>query len=87
LVDILVAFGESLLGELGHFSFHHAVFVTEKTVRSSEEALKGDNLLEESELGVGSLLAALLLRLLDGLVDGGVDLGVNLGSGKGGKIG
>ena len=74
LVDILVAFFESLLCELGDLALHHALLVSEQTVRSSKEALESNYFLEESELGV-SLLVDLgfslsFLLLFDCLLDG-----------------
>jgi hypothetical protein len=87
LRDIGVAFFESLFGELSDFSSHHALLVLEKAVGSTEEAVEGDNFLEESELGVGLLLGLLGLGRLDGLLDGLVDLGVDFTSRQGGDAG
>jgi len=80
LGDISVALLELLLSELSYLSSHHALLVLEKAVRSTEEAVKADNFLEESELGVGTLV----LGRLDGLLNGGVDLVVNLLGGESG---
>jgi hypothetical protein len=66
LVDILISILESLLGEFGDFTFHHALLILEKAIRSSEEAIQSDNFLEESELRVRF---ALFLRF-DGLING-----------------
>lgn len=87
LRDVSVALLESSLGELSDFSSHHALLVLEKAVGSTEEAVKGDNLLEESELGVGLLLSFLGLRGLDCLLNGRVDLSVDLAGGQGGDAG
>ena len=80
LRDVGVALSELLLSELGDLTLHHALLVLEKAVRSTEEAVKADNFLEESELGVGTLV----LGRLDGLLNGGVDLVVNLLGGESG---
>ena len=78
LRDIGVALFESFLGELSDFSSHHALLVLEKAVWSTEEAIEGDNFLEESELGVGLLLSFLRLLRLNGLLNGRVNLSVDL---------
>jgi hypothetical protein len=83
LRDISVALSESLLSELGNLTSHHALLVLEKAVWSTKEAVKGDNFLEESKLGVG-----LLGRLrLDGFLNGRVDLSVDLVVREGGDAG
>lgn len=74
LLNVLVSIFESLLCELSNLSGHHALLVLEKAVGASEEAIKGHDLLEESELGISFLVGV----ALDGLFDGGVDLSVNL---------
>jgi hypothetical protein len=72
-LDISVSLSNLALGELSDLSGLHARFVLEEALRSSEEALKRDNLLEESKLGVGSRLLmgsnSLLKSLLDLVVD------------------
>jgi len=83
LANILVSSLESLLGKFSNLSVHHALLILEKAVRSTKEAVKGDNLLEESELGVGFVS---VLRL-NGLLDGGVNLGINFLFREGGKTG
>jgi hypothetical protein len=87
LRDIGVALLESLLGELGDLSSHHALLVLEKAVWSTEEAIEGDNLLEESKLGVGLLISLLGLLGLDGLLNGRVDLSVDLVGWEGSNAG
>jgi hypothetical protein len=66
LIDVLVALFESLFGKLGNFASHHALLVSEEAITSSEEALEGYDLLEETELGVGLLLNLTLLLGFDG---------------------
>lgn len=83
LRDICVAILELFLGELSDLSGHHALLVLEEAVGATKEAIKADHFLEESELGVGFLLAL----GLDGLLDCGVDLRVNLLGGEGGDAG
>jgi hypothetical protein len=83
LANILVSSLESLLGKFSNLSVHHALLILEKAVRSTKKAVKGDNLLEESELGVGFVS---VLRL-NGLLDGGVNLGINFLFREGGKTG
>jgi len=78
LVDILVSSLELLLGEFSNLSRHHALLILEEAVRSTEEAIEGDNFLEESELGVGLVLRFGRLLRLDCLLDGRVDLSVDL---------
>ena len=74
VIDVVVALLESLLGELSDSSGSHAVLVLEEAGWSSKEALKRNNLLKETKLGVGTRVGL----GLDCLLDGGVDLGVNL---------
>ena len=50
LVDILVSSLESLLGEFGNLTGHHALLILEEAIRSSKEAIKGHNFLKESKL-------------------------------------
>ena len=83
LGNISVALFELCLSELSDLSSHHALLVLEKAVRSTEEAIEAHNFLEESELGVGTLV----LGRFDGLLNGGVDLGVDLLGGEGGNAG
>ena len=78
LVDILVSGLESLLGEFSYLSRHHALLVLEEAIRSSEEAVKGNDLLEESKLGVSLVLGLGTFLSLDSLGNGGVDLSVDL---------
>jgi hypothetical protein len=84
---VVVGLLDLLLSELGDFAGFEALLVFEKAVRTSEEAVEGDNLLQEAKfrLGAGlkvSLLLGgdLLLELSLNLV---VDLGLLLGGGKG----
>jgi len=78
-----VAVLELFLGELGHLSGHHALLVLEEAVGASEEAIEDHHFLEESQLGVGFLLALGFY----GLLDGRVDLRVNLFGREGGNAG
>ena len=78
LVDILVSGLESLLGEFSYLSRHHALLILEEAIRSSKEAIKGNNFLEESELGVSLVLGLGRLLSLDSLSNSGVDLSVDL---------
>jgi len=66
LVDVGVAIFESLFGELGDLSLHHALLVSEEAVRAAEEALEGDDLLEEAKLRVGLFLGLSFNGLLNG---------------------
>jgi hypothetical protein len=79
LVDILVSSFESLLGEFSNLSGHHALLILEEAIGATKEAVKGDNFLEESELGV---VLRSLLRF-NGLLNGGVNLAVDLLFGEG----
>lgn len=79
LVDILVSSFESLLGEFSNLSGHHALLILEEAIGATKEAVKGDNFLEESELGV---VLRSLLRF-NGLLNGGVNLTVDLLFGEG----
>ena len=82
LVDVPVALRELLLGELGNLTLHHGVLVSEEAVRSSEEAFKSNDFLQESKLGVCLLincgLSLCSLLLLNGVLNSGVDLLVDL---------
>ena len=78
LVDILVSGLESLLGEFSYLSRHHALLILKEAIRSSKEAIKGNNFLEESELGVSLVLGLGRLLSLDSLSNSGVDLSVDL---------
>lgn len=79
LVDILVSSFESLLGEFSNLSGHHALLILEEAIGATKEAVKGDDFLEESELGV---VLRSLLRF-NGLLNGGVNLAVDLLLGEG----
>jgi len=79
LVDILVSSFESLLGEFSNLSGHHTLLILEEAIGATKEAVKGDNFLEESELGV---VLRSLLRF-NGLLNGGVNLAVDLLFGEG----
>lgn len=70
---------ESLLGEFGNLTGHHALLILEEAVGATKEAVKGDNFLEESEFGV---VLRTFLRF-DSLLDGGVNLAVDLLLGEG----
>ena len=70
---------ESLLGEFGNLSGHHALLILEEAVGATKEAVKGDNFLEESEFRV---VLRTFLRF-DSLLDGGVNLAVDLLLGEG----
>ena len=87
LINVGVALLELLFGELSHLSLHHGVLVSKEAVGSSEEALKGNDLLQKAELGVGFGLVLLLLRHFDCLCESGVDLRVDLGRREGGQVG
>ena len=78
-MDILVSSLESLLGEFGNLSGHHALLILEEAVGATKEAVKGDNFLEESEFRV---VLRTFLRF-DSLLDGGVNLAVDLLLGEG----
>ena len=78
LSDVLITLLELLLSKLSDSSVDHALLVLEKAGRSTEEAVKRDNLLEESELGVRLSLGSSLLLGNDSLLNGGLDLGVDL---------
>lgn len=65
LGNVLVALLESLLGELGDLSLHHALLVLEEAIRTTKEAIQRYNFLEESELGIGFLLILALNSFLD----------------------
>lgn len=69
LVDVSVSLLKLLLSKLSDLSLHHGLLVSEETVGASEEALEGDHLLQEAELGVGLLLGLGFLLLLDGNFD------------------
>jgi len=87
LLDVWASVLELFLGELGDLSLHHALLVSEEAVGATEEALEGDDLLEEAKLRVGLFLRLSLNSLLDGRVDllvdlsGGEALNAGLGSG------
>lgn len=49
LLDIFVAILELLFGVFGDLALDHALFILEKAVGSTEEAVEGDNFLEETE--------------------------------------
>jgi len=78
VVNVVVALLKSLFGELGDSSSLHGVLILEEASLASKEALEGNDLLEESELGIGLGLRLSLLLGFDGLLDGRVDLGVDL---------
>ena len=59
---VVVGLLDLLLSELGDFTGFEALLVFEKAVRTSEEAVEGDNLLQEAELRrCVSLVISLLL--------------------------
>ena len=74
-LNISVSLSDLALGELSDLSRFHALLVLEEALGSTEEAIEGDDLLEESELGAGSGLLMGSNGLLQGLLDLVVDLG------------
>lgn len=84
LSNVLVALLELLLSKLGDGAVHHALLILEEAVRSTKEAVKSDDLLEEAHLGVSTGVA--LLMGGDGLLDGVVDLGVDLTGRERGRL-
>jgi len=78
LVNILVSFFESLLSECSNLAFHHAFLIFEKAIGSTEEAIKGDDFLEETKLGVSFVLSFFRFLRFDSLFNCGVNLGVDL---------
>ena len=55
LSHIFIAFLKFLFGEFSNSTGHHALLVFEEAVRSTEEAIKTNDFLKESELGVSFL--------------------------------
>jgi hypothetical protein len=74
LGHVLVTFFESLFSKLSNLSGHHALLVLEEAVRSTKEAIKRYNLLEEPKLGVFFRFGVCLDRFLNRGMDLGVDL-------------
>jgi hypothetical protein len=77
-VNILVSFFESLLSEFSYLAFHHAFLVFEKAIGSTEEAIKGDDFLEETKLGVSFVLSLGRFLRFDSLFNCGVNLSIDL---------
>lgn len=78
LVNILVSFFESLLSEFSNLAFHHAFLIFEEAVGSTEEAIEGDNFLEETKFGVSFVLSLGGFLRFDSFFNCGVDLSINL---------
>jgi len=77
-VNILVSFLESLLSKFSDLAFHHAFLVFEEAIGSTEEAIKGDNFLEETKLGVSFVLSLGRFLRFDSFFNCGVNLSINL---------
>jgi len=82
LVNILVSFCESLLSEFSNLAFHHGFLVFEKAIGSTEEAIKGDDFLEETKLGVSFVLSLGRFLRFDSFFNCGVNLSIDLLGGE-----
>jgi len=82
LVNILVSFCESLLSEFSNLAFHHGFLVFEKAIGSTEEAIKGDDFLEETKLGVSFVLSLGRFLRFDSFFNCGVNLSIDLFGGE-----
>ena len=71
LFNVSVSFLELLFGVFGDLTLHHSLLISEETVRSTEETLKSDYFLQETELRIGLLvntgLSLGFLLFFDGL--------------------
>jgi hypothetical protein len=74
LVNVGVTFFKLLFSVFSDLSLHHGLFISEKAVGSTEEALKSNDFLEETKLGISLLInmgfSLRLLLLLNGLLNG-----------------
>jgi hypothetical protein len=77
-VNILVSFLESLLSEFSNLAFHHAFLILEEAIGSTKEAIKGDNFLEETKLGVSFVLSLGRFLRFDSFFNCGVNLSIDL---------
>jgi len=73
-INIQIRIIKFLLSKFSYLAFLEALLVLEKAVRAAEEAVEGDNLLEESELRVGLFADFIFNCLLDRRLDLRVDL-------------
>ena len=84
---LVVGLLDLLFGKLGDLTGLHALLVLEQAVRAAEEAVEGDDLLQEAELGLGALVEVSRLLGVDLLLERGLDLVVDLrlllGAGEG----
>lgn len=66
---VVVGLLDLLLSELGDLAGLHALFVLEQAIGAAEEAVEGDNLLQEAQLRLGTLGQISLFFRLDLLLE------------------